>query len=104
MRRSTISYPLLLAFSFLFISCDQNIPDDIANIYDSLPDKVDLNFHVKPILSDRCYQCHGPDDNARAAEFRLDVKEDVFASLKGSDDFAFVKGDLDNSVAWHCII
>ena len=104
MRRSTISHPLLLAFSFLFISCDQNIPDDIANIYDSLPDKVDFNFHVKPILSDRCYQCHGPDDNARAAEFRLDVKEDVFASLKGSDGFAFVKGDLDNSVAWQRII
>ncbi|MBF89585.1 MAG: hypothetical protein CMG75_07945 [Candidatus Marinimicrobia bacterium] len=80
------------------------MPDDIANIYDSLPDKVDFNFHVKPILSDRCYQCHGPDDNARAAEFRLDVKEDVFASLKGSDGFAFVKGDLDNSVAWQRII
>jgi hypothetical protein len=37
-----------------------------------LPVEVDYNFHIKPILSDRCYQCHGPDANARQADLRLD--------------------------------
>ena len=42
---------------------------------------MDFNLHVKPILSDRCYQCHGPDANARKAELRLDTEEGLFAAL-----------------------
>ena len=38
----------------------------------TLPVEVDYNFHIKPILSDRCYKCHGPDANARQADLRLD--------------------------------
>ena len=38
----------------------------------ALPDVVDYNFHIRPILSDRCYACHGPDGNARQAGLRLD--------------------------------
>ena len=97
-------YKFISLVSFFAISCNHHIPSDIAMIYDSLPDRVDFNFHVKPILSDRCYKCHGPDDNARESELRLDVKENAFASLRGSDGFAFVKGDLDNSVAWQRIV
>src|SRR3546814_16751108 len=47
-----------------------------------LPDKVDFNFHVKPVLSDRCFACHGPDDNAREADLRLDLEESAYAALK----------------------
>ena len=36
---------------------------------------VDYNFDVKPILSDKCYSCHGPDDKARQANLRLDFIE-----------------------------
>lgn len=36
-----------------------------------LPDRVDYNFHVKPILSDRCYACHGPDAAARQSDSGL---------------------------------
>ena len=39
---------------------------------DALPEVVDYNFHIRPILSDRCYACHGPDGNARQAGLRLD--------------------------------
>ena len=66
----------------------------------SLPDKIDFNFHVKPILSDRCYKCHGPDDNARKADLRLDLKEVAFAKLKESRGRALVKGNIGRSVAW----
>jgi hypothetical protein len=41
----------------------------------ALPEQVDFNFHVRPILSDRCYNCHGPDEVNRQGGFRLDVRE-----------------------------
>jgi hypothetical protein len=47
----------------------------------ALPEVVDFNFHVKPILSDRCFKCHGPDDRARKASLRLDLKTGVFGEL-----------------------
>ena len=42
---------------------------------------VDFNFHVKPILSDRCFKCHGPDERVRKASLRLDRKEVAFGEL-----------------------
>ena len=47
-----------------------------------VPDRVDFNFHVKPLLSDRCFKCHGPDDRARKGGLRLDV-QDVGAGEAG---------------------
>ncbi len=36
---------------------------------------VDFNRHVKPILSDRCFLCHGPDKARRKSDLRLDTEE-----------------------------
>jgi hypothetical protein len=44
----------------------------------SIPEVVSYNFDVKPILSDKCYTCHGPDPNAVEANFRLDVSRDWY--------------------------
>ena len=41
----------------------------------TLPEVVDYNFHVKPILSDRCFACHGPDEAKREADLRLDIPQ-----------------------------
>lgn len=41
----------------------------------SVPAVVNYNFDVKPILSDKCYKCHGPDPKAVEADFRLDVND-----------------------------
>ena len=38
---------------------------------------------VLPILSDRCFACHGPDAGARKAKLRLDQAADVFADRGG---------------------
>ena len=48
----------------------------------SMPDQVDYNYHIRPILSDRCFKCHGPDANKREANLRLDTPEGAFAALK----------------------
>jgi hypothetical protein len=39
------------------------------------PGKVDYNFQVRPILADRCFVCHGPDEKNRKAKLRLDLPE-----------------------------
>ncbi|MGB0633064.1 MAG: PSD1 and planctomycete cytochrome C domain-containing protein [Flavobacteriaceae bacterium] len=44
--------------------------------------EVDFNFDVKPILSDKCYTCHGPDDKARKANLRLDIESGFYKSLE----------------------
>lgn len=38
---------------------------DSAESEKELPEKVSYNFHIKPILSDRCFACHGPDPGHR---------------------------------------
>ena len=69
-----------------------------------IPEQIDFNFHVKPILSDRCYACHGPDEKARKADLRLDLEETAFANLDSLEErFAIVRGDLENSQLVHRI-
>src|SRR5258705_1535988 len=41
-------------------------------------DNVDFNFQVRPILADRCFKCHGPDEKARKAKLRLDLPESAY--------------------------
>jgi hypothetical protein len=47
-------------------------------------DKIDFDRDVRPILSNTCFACHGPDSNKRQAELRFDVEASVFADRDGS--------------------
>jgi hypothetical protein len=59
-----------------------------------MPEVVDYNFHIRPILSDRCFKCHGPDANKRQANLRLDTPEGAFAAFKdNAKAHAIVPGD-----------
>ena len=58
--------------------------------------QLDFNRDVRPILSEHCYACHGPDENKRKAGLRLDRQEDAFKELKGGHH-ALVAGDLEHS-------
>lgn len=45
---------------------------------------VDFNRDVRPIIAEKCYHCHGPDDEARKAKLRLDVREDALKEHEGT--------------------
>lgn len=68
------TWPLAL---FLLAACSQSLSDP-----SDLPATVDYNWHIKPILSDRCYKCHGPDDQVRKAELRLDTREGAYGTSR----------------------
>ena len=71
----------------------------------AIPDKVSYNFHVRPILSDKCFACHGPDKNKRKADFRLDIEEFAFKPLKETKGaFAIVRGKPEESELYKRII
>src|SRR5690606_25176555 len=68
-------------------------------------DQISYNFHVRPILSDNCFACHGPDANTREAGLRLDVEEAAYAALKENPDaHAIVPWDSEKSEVFKRII
>jgi hypothetical protein len=44
-------------------------------------DAIDYNWHVRPILSENCFKCHGPDPSSREAGLRLDLHDFAVAEL-----------------------
>src|SRR5438093_13707169 len=57
---------------------------------------VDFNRDIRPILSGKCFQCHGPDDKVRQAGLRFDLRDGATKVLK-SGTRAIVPGDAANS-------
>ncbi|MBI0397137.1 PSD1 and planctomycete cytochrome C domain-containing protein [Cyclobacterium marinum] len=64
----------------------------------SIPDQVSYNFHIRPILSDNCFACHGPDANKREAGLRLDTEVGAYAALNDNPNgHAIVPGKSNQS-------
>ncbi len=90
--------PLLLLFLLVVVACAEKETETAqytSTQTKTIPDKIDFNYHVRPILSDRCYTCHGPDEASRQAGLRLDIEADAFAAIgENKDHYAIVKGDV----------
>ena len=48
----------------------------------AIPDVISYNYDVRPILSDKCYNCHGPDARKREAGLRLDIASEAYKALQ----------------------
>lgn len=79
-KRITFSIAFIVILLFIIPSCF--LFDSGKGENDKSPEKVSYNFHIRPILSDKCFVCHGPDANKREAGLRLDIAEEAFKALK----------------------
>ena len=83
-RRFASSFLLALALAAM-----------VPNLRAAAP-AIDFNREIKPIFSEHCYACHGPDDKKRKGGLRLDQRDGATNELK-SGARAVVPGDLKNS-------
>jgi hypothetical protein len=93
---------LIYLVIFTLISCNTNNSEKLITINESskaLPEIVDFTFDVKPIISDRCFKCHGPDKNAIEGGLSLNTPEDAYKALgENQDHFAIVPNDVAKSM------
>src|SRR5580765_8314665 len=59
-------------------------------------DRISFNRDVRPIMSDTCFRCHGPDRNARMAGLRLDIRDEALKPT-ASGAVPIVPGDVERS-------
>ncbi|HMG92578.1 MAG TPA: DUF1553 domain-containing protein [Chryseolinea sp.] len=103
-RGRSVFFVLLVAGLQLF-SCSPDLPHDVSEAYNNLPEELDYNLHVKPVLSDKCFSCHGPDKAKQKAGLRLDMKESAYDELQESPGkVAIDPGDLNGSELFHRIM
>jgi hypothetical protein len=93
-----ISKILLLTFCVILCTLLINACKNEGSNDNALPKTVSYNFDIRPILSDKCFPCHGPDANKRQAHLRLDIGDSAYAPLKETKGaFAIVPGKPEQS-------
>ncbi|WP_343487942.1 PSD1 and planctomycete cytochrome C domain-containing protein [Allomuricauda sp. d1] len=108
MQSNFFTLPLILFCVLFSIGCKEKkeavlLVDNVSGIK-KIPDAVDFSLHIKPILSDRCFKCHGPDKNAIEGNLSLHTAEEAYKALgENSDRFAIVPGDVEKSQLVHRI-
>ncbi|MGI9474836.1 MAG: PSD1 and planctomycete cytochrome C domain-containing protein [Rubripirellula sp.] len=69
----------------------------LATEHNAVSGEIDFNRDIRPILSDKCYHCHGPDTNHREADLRLDVED-------SAHEYAIVAGDSEESEVYRRLV
>jgi hypothetical protein len=93
-KRVIFSVIALSATALLVVSCFKK-NGTLRITSDTGP--VSYNFDIRPILSDNCFACHGPDANKREAGLRLDVAEGAYAKLQDGKGVAIFPGKPEES-------
>ena len=78
---------MLIRYAYLsgFLFCSLLVYWGCRSIENRMPASVDFNYHIRPILVQKCYLCHGPDASSRQANLRLDTYEGATALLKSGN-------------------
>ena len=84
-----------IVFSILCISAMVVQTISVNGVARAADSEINFNRDVRPILSDKCFQCHGPDEATREAELRLDVEDAIKAERDGK--FVVSPGNPDAS-------
>ena len=87
----------------ILAACQPAIPSEIEELANQLPSDIDYNYHVRPILSEHCFSCHGPDENKREANLRLDIAEEAHKLILESGNVAIHPKNLRTSEVFHRI-
>ncbi|NBS18703.1 MAG: DUF1553 domain-containing protein [Flavobacteriia bacterium] len=104
-KRHRIILILISLMGQMFSCSDIALPELVQQAYEDLPAEIDFNQDIKPILSDKCFMCHGPDKSKVKAGLQLHLPELAFAELEGSPKkFAIKPGNLRNSQLVHRIL
>ena len=105
MIKGTRLLTLLFGVVFIFSCGGPNLPESVYAEYEKLPKKVDFNQHVKPILSDKCFLCHGPDKGKIKGGLQLHLPELAYKeSTESPGKFAIKPGSLRKSEFFHRIM
>ncbi|MDX1930925.1 MAG: DUF1549 domain-containing protein, partial [Pirellulaceae bacterium] len=91
---SHANFHLRFVIGFLFLVPAQNLSADTGLTPNT--GRVNFSRDIRPILSDKCFQCHGPDEAQQKSGLRLDLREDALAAAD-SGSIAIVPKDPDIS-------
>lgn len=91
---TAFSVALLSMASGLIMHAEENPHGDVFKNR-PVPAVVDYNRDVRPVISEKCFHCHGADEGSRKAKLRLDVREEAVKDHKGA--FAVKPKDPENS-------
>lgn len=97
---------IIMLCCVLFSACSSKIdlPEDVQLEMSKISKPIDYTYDVKPILSDRCFACHGPDEAKQKGGLRLDVATVAYKKLSDSGLKAIVPGKSRKSELAHRIL
>ncbi|MDO6516993.1 DUF1553 domain-containing protein [Zobellia uliginosa] len=85
---------IVFSLAIMLFSCGgPDLPEDVEVALEKLPKNIDFNQHVKPILSDKCFLCHGPDKGKIKGGLQLHDPELAYAESTNTPGlFSIVPG------------